>query len=138
MFTEKTKAILILLHMLVFVFGLPIAHKLQNLPFVSAKTVFGEYSNFSDWGLPVAIPYSWFGALWVNSGWVVPVYVTEETHNARIEIPKSLYYTFTTNTVCGLVICLISAFCINDMEAAAASEKYVLELCFLFLYMCSF
>uniref|UniRef100_A0A093VEJ9 Putative amino-acid permease n=1 Tax=Talaromyces marneffei PM1 TaxID=1077442 RepID=A0A093VEJ9_TALMA len=122
-FVYMTIAILILLHMLVFVFGLPIAHKLQNLPFVSAKTVFGEYSNFSDWGLPVAIPYSWFGALWVNSGWVVPVYVTEETHNARIEIPKSLYYTFTTNTVCGLVICLISAFCINDMEAAAASEN---------------
>ncbi|OOO08599.1 hypothetical protein OAory_01098950 [Aspergillus oryzae] len=83
-------AILVLIQTLVFIFGLPISHKVQNRPFASARTVFGEYTNFSDWGLGVSVPYSWFCTLWVNSAWMVPVYVAEETHDASREIPKSL------------------------------------------------
>ncbi|GMF68586.1 unnamed protein product [Aspergillus oryzae] len=99
----------------------------QNRPFASARTVFGEYTNFSDWGLGVSVPYSWFCTLWVNSAWMVPVYVAEETHDASREIPKSLWYTFSVTAVIGMVICLVSAFCINDIEAAAADERHVFE-----------
>lgn len=125
--TENITAILILIHSLVFIFGLPITHKLQNLPFTSAKTVFGEYTNYSDWNLAVAVPYTWFCAFWVNSAWMIPVYVAEETHNAKIEIPKTLCYTFTVTAVSGVVVCLICAFCISDIDATAADESYVLE-----------
>ncbi|RMZ42214.1 amino acid transporter [Aspergillus flavus] len=120
-------AILVLIQTLVFIFGLPISHKVQNRPFASARTVFGEYTNFSDWGLGVSVPYSWFCTLWVNSAWMVPVYVAEETHDASREIPKSLWYTFSVTAVIGMVICLVSAFCINDIEAAAADERHVFE-----------
>ncbi|KUL83431.1 hypothetical protein ZTR_10962 [Talaromyces verruculosus] len=122
-FVYTTMANLILIHSLVFIFGLPITHKLQHLPFTSAKAVFGEYTNYSDWNLAVTVPYTWLCALWVNSAWMVPVYVAEETHNAKIEIPKTLWYTFTFTAVSGVVICLICAFCISDMDAAAADES---------------
>lgn len=125
--TDKLTAILVLIQTLVFIFGLPISHKVQNRPFASARTVFGEYTNFSDWGLGVSVPYSWFCTLWVNSAWMVPVYVAEETHDASREIPKSLWYTFSVTAVIGMVICLVSAFCINDIEAAAADERHVFE-----------
>lgn len=110
------------------IIGLPITHAIQNRPFASAQAVFGEYLNSSDWGPGVAVPYSWFCALWVNSAWMVPVYVSEETHNASKEIPKSLLYTFAATAASGLVVCLLFAFCIPDMKAVAADTSYVYPL----------
>ncbi|KAL2817635.1 amino acid/polyamine transporter I [Aspergillus granulosus] len=112
-------AVLILVQALIFTFGLPITHAVQKLPFASASSVFGEFSTYTDWSPSVAVPYSWFAALWVNSAWMVPVYVAEETHRASTEIPKSLIYTYSVTAVSGLVVCLLCAFCITDIEAAA-------------------
>ncbi|KAL3482720.1 amino acid/polyamine transporter I [Aspergillus germanicus] len=112
-------AVLTLIHGLIFVFGLPITHAVQKKPFASGRQVFGDFTSFSDWGPGVAAPYSWFAALWVNSAWMVPVYVAEETHRASIEIPKSIMSTYTVTAISGLVVCLICAFCITDIEAAA-------------------
>ncbi|KAL4753501.1 hypothetical protein BDW72DRAFT_26338 [Aspergillus terricola var. indicus] len=112
-------AILTLVHALIFIFGLPITHAVQKQPFASGQQVFGEFTTFSDWGPSVAAPYSWFAALWVNSAWMVPVYMAEETHRASIEIPKSLISTYSLTAISGLVVCLVSAFCISDIEAAA-------------------
>lgn len=115
-------ALLILLQTLLYVFGLPITHAVQNLPFASGKQVFGSFSTYTDWGAGVAVPYSWFAAMWVNSAWMVPVYMAEETHRASTEIPKSLILTFSTTAIAGLVVCLISAFCITDIESLALDE----------------
>ncbi|KAL3447773.1 amino acid/polyamine transporter I [Aspergillus insuetus] len=112
-------AVLTLVQALVFVFGLPITHAVQKQPFATGRQVFGEFSSYSDWGPSVAAPYSWFAALWVNSAWMVPVYMAEETHRASIEIPKSLLSTYSLTAISGLIVCLISAFCITDIEAAA-------------------
>ncbi|KAL4745058.1 hypothetical protein BDW72DRAFT_199001 [Aspergillus terricola var. indicus] len=111
--------LLILVQTLIFIFGLPITHAVQKQPFASGSAVFGEFSTYTDWGPSVAIPYSWFASLWVNSAWMVPVYVAEETYRASTEIPKSLIYTYTVTAISGLVVCLICAFCITDIEAAA-------------------
>ncbi|RAK84384.1 hypothetical protein BO79DRAFT_275719 [Aspergillus costaricaensis CBS 115574] len=122
-FVYISMAVLILVQALMLIIGLPITHAIQNRPFASAQAVFGEYLNSSDWGPEVAVPYSWFCALWVNSAWMVPVYVSEETHNASKEIPKSLLYTFAATAASGLVVCLLFAFCIPDMEAVAADTS---------------
>ncbi|KAL2787819.1 amino acid/polyamine transporter I [Aspergillus keveii] len=112
-------AVLTLVQALIFVFGLPITHAVQKQPFAPGRQVFGEFSSYSDWGPSVAAPYSWFAALWVNSAWMVPVYMAEETHRASIEIPKLLLSTYSVTALSGLIVCLISAFCITDIEAAA-------------------
>jgi amino acid transporter len=108
-----------LVQTIIFTFGIPISHKVQGRPFASGRDVFGTLDNFSDWGLGVAIPYSWFAFMWVNSAWMCPVYVAEETQNAPVEIPKSIVSTYLATTVAGLVVCLISAFCITDISAYA-------------------
>ncbi|KAJ6016842.1 hypothetical protein N7451_000221 [Penicillium sp. IBT 35674x] len=112
-------ALLVLIQTIIYLIGLPVTHAVQGLPFASAREVFGSFSTYTDWGAGVAVPYSWFGALWVNSAWMVPVYVSEETHQATTEVPKSLIYTFTVTFVSGLVISLLAAFCITDIVAAA-------------------
>lgn len=56
---------------------------------------------------------------------MVPVYVAEETHNASKEVPKSIIYTFSVTAISGVAVCLIAAFCITDIEAAAADATYV-------------
>ncbi|KAL2809116.1 amino acid/polyamine transporter I [Aspergillus granulosus] len=112
-------AIILLLQSLAFIFGLPISHAVQNRPFTPPGVVFGEYTTYTDWGLAVSVPYCWFGALWVNSSWMASVYVSEETQNAGTEIPKSIFYTFAVTAVAGLLCCLLCAFCITDIDAAA-------------------
>ncbi|KAL3457139.1 pyridoxal phosphate-dependent transferase [Aspergillus heterothallicus] len=118
-------AILVLIQTLVFIIGLPVSHSAQGRPYNSAKAVFGEYANFSDWSPAVAVPHSWLCALWVNSAWMVPVYVAEETHNATREIPKSILHTWGVTAIMGTVVCLITAFCIENIEWAAADVTYV-------------
>lgn len=107
---------------LLFIFGLPITHAVQKLPFATTKAVFSEFSTYTDWDASVAVPYSWFGAIWVNSAWMVPVYMAEETRKASTEIPKSMLYTFSVTAISGFVITLISAYCINDIAAMGMDE----------------
>lgn len=118
-------AIIVLIQTLILIFGLPISYSVHNRPFASAKAVLEEYSNFSDWTPGVAVLYSSFCALWVNSSWMLPLYAAEETHNARKEIARSIVYTFWVTANSGLVICLVYAFCIIDIEAAATDRSYV-------------
>ncbi|KAF2995973.1 hypothetical protein E8E14_004289 [Neopestalotiopsis sp. 37M] len=117
-----TMALICLVQTLLYVFGLPISRAVQGLPFASGRDVFGSFETYTGWGPAVAVPYSWFCALWVNSAWMVPVYIAEETHRASTEIPKSLIYTYLITAVSGVVVCLISAFCITDIESAALDE----------------
>lgn len=119
----KYLAILILVQTLIYIIGLPATRSAQGLPFASAREVFTSFENFSDWDPAVAVPYSWFCVFWVNSAWMVPVYMSEETHNAAVEIPKSLLYTFTVTAISGLVVCVVSAFCITDIAAMANSTR---------------
>ena len=104
------------------VFGLPISHRVQERPFASAQDVFGSYQNWSGWDAGVAIPYSWFAFMWVNSAWMCPCYVAEETKNASREIPKSIIGTYAFTSIAGTVICLLLAFCITDIESAGTDE----------------
>ncbi|KAL4885751.1 amino acid/polyamine transporter I [Aspergillus karnatakaensis] len=116
--SAPSPAVLIGIQTLLFILGLPITHAVQNLPFAPASKVFGQFTSYSDWGPSVAVPYSWFCALWVNSAWMVPVYMAEETHRASIEIPKSLILTYSATAIVGLVVSIICAFCITDIDAA--------------------
>lgn len=98
---------------------------MQKLPFASGKAVFTEITNYTDWGMGVAVPYSWFSVFWVNSAWMVPVYMAEETHKASTETPRSILYTWTLTAVSGLVFYLISAFCITDISAMGLDPTLV-------------
>lgn len=113
-----------LLDTLIFIFALPITHRLQDLPFASAHDVFGTFENFTDWGAGAAVPFTWFAAMWVNSAWMCPVYVAEDTHNASVEIPKSIVMTYVVTAVCGLLVSLLCAFCITDMPTFGLDETY--------------
>jgi amino acid transporter len=114
-----------LLHTIFYVIALPVTHAHQGKPFPSAKTVFGSYQSYTDWDAGVAVPFTWFCAAWVNSIWTAPAYVVEETHNARISAPKAMVTSYLTTCIMGLVLVVITAFCISDMDALAADPTYV-------------
>lgn len=100
-----------------FIVALPIVHSQQNLQFASAKDVFSNFSNASEWPeVGIAVPFSFYGALFVNSIWTAPAYVAEETQDARRESPKAIIQSFCCTAILGLGICLTFAFCISDME----------------------
>lgn len=113
-------AAIILIHLVVFVVALPASHAIQNKPFASARDVLGSYTNYSDWSPAVAVPFTWFTASWVNSAWAAPAYVVEATHDARRSAPKAILMAYSATAISGLVICVICAFCITDMDAMAA------------------
>ncbi|KAG7438650.1 putative amino-acid permease [Fusarium oxysporum f. sp. raphani] len=98
----------------------PRRSKTQGIPFTSAATVFGDYTNYSDWGRPVSVPFTFFCAAWVITGWNAPSAVAEETHNARIVAPRSIINTYCLQAGMGMLFCILLAFCITDMEAAAS------------------
>ncbi|KAF4960046.1 hypothetical protein FSARC_10577 [Fusarium sarcochroum] len=109
----------VLLSTAIYVIALPITHSTQGLPFAPAAKVFGEYTNSSDWGRAVAVPMTFFSTAWVVTGWNAPSYVAEETKNARVVSPRSIVQTYLAMAILGAVICIISAFCITDMESTA-------------------
>ncbi|KAK6851477.1 hypothetical protein PG995_012599 [Apiospora arundinis] len=112
-------ASIVLVSTVIFFIALPVSQAVQGTPFASAAKVFGEYTNFSDWNDPVAVPMTWFTAAWVITGWNAPAAVAEETHNARIVAPRSIITTYSLMSVMGLMVCVLVAFCIPDIEAAA-------------------
>lgn len=116
-------ALIILVHLIVFVIALPTSHAVQKKPFASAHDVFGSYTNYSDWSTGVAVPFTWFTAAWVNSAWAAPAYVAEATHDARRSAPKAIIMSYSVTAISGLIICIICAFCITDMDAAATDPS---------------
>ncbi|KAK8088434.1 hypothetical protein PG997_003395 [Apiospora hydei] len=112
-------ASIVLITSVVFFIALPVSQSVQAVPFAPASRVFGEYANFSDWNEPVAVPMTWFTAAWVITGWNAASAVAEETHNARIVAPRSIVTTYCLMSVMGFLVCVLLAFCIPDIEAAA-------------------
>ncbi|PCD45769.1 hypothetical protein AU210_001199 [Fusarium oxysporum f. sp. radicis-cucumerinum] len=115
-----SSATLVLVSSACFVIGLPVAQKTQGIPFTSAATVFGDYANYSDWGRPVSVPFTFCCAAWVITGWNAPSAVAEETHNARIVAPRSIINKYCLQAGMGMLFCILLAFCITNMEAAAS------------------
>lgn len=112
-----------------FFIGLPVSQSVQGIPFAPASKVFGEYTNFSGWEKPVAVPFTFFSAAWVITGWNAPSAVVEETHNARIVAPRSIVSTYSLMAVMGMVICVLLAFCTPDIEKAALDPRCVSQSC---------
>ncbi|KAF9882277.1 hypothetical protein CkaCkLH20_00313 [Colletotrichum karsti] len=99
------------------IIALPVVHSQAGLPFAAARDVFGSYKNYSPWSeAGIAVPISFYGALFVNSVWTAPAYVAEETHNARVETPRAMLNSYIVTAVVGWGICLAFAFCISDMD----------------------
>ncbi|KAM5350144.1 hypothetical protein ACJ41O_006649 [Fusarium nematophilum] len=107
-----------------FVIGLPVSHSTKGMPFANAGDVFSKFSNTSEWPeTGIAVPFCFYSALFVNSIWVAPAYVAEETHDARREAPKAIIESFAWTAVLGVGICLAFAFCIPDMDGLAAAKS---------------
>lgn len=107
-----------------FIIALPITHSQLGLPFASARDVFTNFSNTSEWpetGIPV--PFSFYSALFVNSIWTAPAYIAEETHDASRKAPNAIIQSFSWTAIVGLGICLAIAFCIPDMDAVKADDS---------------
>jgi amino acid transporter len=116
-------ASVLLLSCLALIVVLPAVHSAQGLPFADAADVFGNFTNNSAWPEPeIAASLSFSCALWVNSLWIAPVYVTEETKQARVRAPKAILQSFSCTAIVGTVICLIFAFCIHDMDTIAVDQ----------------
>lgn len=113
---------IILIHALIYIIGLPISHAVQHMPFATGREVFGSYTNYSDWDTGVAVPFTWFAAVWVNSAWAAPAYVVEGTKNPSRSAPNAILTSYISTAVIGLVICVITAFCISDMDAIATDQ----------------
>lgn len=107
------------------IIALPVTHSMKRLPFANAGDVFGKFTNYNvDWPeTGVAVPFSFYGALFVNSIWTAPAYVAEETHDARRQAPKAIMESFSCTAILGLGVCLTFAFCIPDMDTIAADES---------------
>lgn len=114
-----------MLQFLIFTIALPASHAAQGRPFNSAETVFATYTNYSDWAPGVAIPMTWFCAIWTNSAWVAPAYMAEETQDASKAAPKAIIESYVVTALMGTFICLLFAFCISDMDLIAADTTYV-------------
>ncbi|KAJ5371474.1 uncharacterized protein N7496_007566 [Penicillium cataractarum] len=116
-------AAVMLLYTIIYLIALPVTHAVQGQPFPSAKTVFGSYQNYTDWDTGVAVTFTWFCAAWVNSIWMAPAYVAEETHNSRISAPKAMITSYLSTCMMGLFVTVITAFCIPDMDTLAADPS---------------
>ncbi|KAG5757621.1 hypothetical protein H9Q72_014233 [Fusarium xylarioides] len=57
-FVFIASATLVLVSSVCFVIGPPVAQKTQGIPFTSAATVFGDYTNYSDWDMHVYVPFT--------------------------------------------------------------------------------
>ncbi|KAM5342011.1 hypothetical protein ACJ41O_015042 [Fusarium nematophilum] len=112
-----------LLSCVAFIIALPVSHATKKRPFSSASDVFGNFTNYSSWETGISVSFSFYSALWVNSIWVAPAYIAEETHNAKVEAPKAMWQSFWCTAVVGTVICLIFAFCIHDMEMTVGDPR---------------
>ncbi|KAK7950938.1 amino acid permease protein [Apiospora aurea] len=62
---------------------------------------------------------TWFTAAWVITGWNAASAVAEETHNARSVAPRFIVTTYCPMSIMGSMVCVLLAFCILDIEAAA-------------------
>ncbi|KAF5594409.1 amino-acid permease [Fusarium pseudocircinatum] len=112
-FIASVTATLVLVSSVCFVIGLPVAQKTQGIPFTSAATVFGDYTNYNEWDKPVSVPFTFFCAAWVITGWNAPSAVAEEAHNARIVAPRSIINTYCLQAGMGMLFCILLAFCIT-------------------------
>ncbi|KAH6687277.1 amino acid permease-domain-containing protein [Plectosphaerella plurivora] len=102
-----------------FIIALPITHSQLNMPFTTAANVFGSFQNSSDWPQTgIAVPFCFYAVLFVNSTWTSPAYVAEETRDAAREAPRAIVESFAWTSILGLGVCLVFAFCINDLDAA--------------------
>ncbi|KAL3487244.1 amino acid/polyamine transporter I [Aspergillus germanicus] len=116
-------AAIVLITSTLFYIALPAARAAQGLPFAAAADVFGSYSNYSDWSAAVAVPISFFTCFWTQTGWYGPAFVAEGTHDAPRVSPKSMVTSFMLTAVIGLGVGIVSAFCIPDMDTAAADPS---------------
>ena len=109
-----------------FIVALPVTHWQRGLLFASAKDVFTQFSNVSAWHDGVAVPFSFYTVLFVNSIWIAPAYVVEETHKAQTAAPNAIIQSYAWTAIVGLGISLALAFCIPDMAVAQSDARYVL------------
>jgi len=107
---------------MVYIIALPVTHSVQHRPWATAKDVFGKYTNYSDWNRAVAVPFTFFTSIWTNSAWPTPAYVVESTHDGRRSAARGVLVSYAVTAVSGLVVCIVAAFCIENMEAAAFDE----------------
>ncbi|KAH7125798.1 amino acid/polyamine transporter I [Dactylonectria macrodidyma] len=103
----------------VFVIGLPVTHAKQGKAFARGSDVFGSYENFSEWPAGVAVPFTWFYAAWTVTGWPSPAFIAEETVDPSRNTPRSIIMAYCSTAGLGIVLCVITAFCIPDIETAA-------------------
>lgn len=123
MLTIDSLASLVLVITVILIIGLPAAQAAQGIPFASAKAALGTYTNFSDWDRAVAVPFSFFTAFWTITGWQSPCLIVEGMQDARKTAPKAVLTSFVAMSLMGVVVCFICAFCITDIEVAAAEPS---------------
>ncbi|KAK6382391.1 GABA/polyamine transporter [Exophiala oligosperma] len=116
-------AAILFVHFIIYVIALPVTHATQHQPWASGKDAFGNYTNYSDWNRAVAVPFTFFTSIWTNSAWSAPAYIVESTHNGRSSAARAVVDSYLVTAVGGVVVCVIAAFCIPNMDDAAADPS---------------
>lgn len=105
---------------MVYIIALPTTHAVQGRPWATGADVFGNFTNYSDWTTGVAVTFTFFTSVWTNSAWATPAYVVESTHNGRRSAAWGVVSSYLVTAGSGLVVCLLAAFCVENMDELAA------------------
>jgi amino acid transporter len=95
--------------------------------FRSAKFVFTEFSNLSDWPIGwTQLSAAWLPAIWTIGAFDSVIHVSEEVHSAEDTIPFGILGSIGACWSLGTVIIIMTLFCLqtNDIENNILSTKF--------------
>ncbi|CUM67419.1 uncharacterized protein PRCAT00005113001 [Priceomyces carsonii] len=95
--------------------------------FKSAKYVFTQFDNYSNWPIGwTQVSSAWLLAIWTIGAFDSAVHMCEEASNAQRAIPFGILGSITACWLLGTVILIVTLFCIqtDDIEGHILGTKY--------------
>ncbi|EZF21890.1 hypothetical protein H112_05063 [Trichophyton rubrum D6] len=118
------EGVILIIHVVgFFAIMIPLVHL---APISSAKFVFTEFINTSGYssnGLSWLIGQSASAVLFI--GYDGACHMAEEVQNARINVPRAMFFTMFINGAMGLAMYLVILFCIGDIDKVINTETKV-------------
>ncbi|GBF64040.1 choline transport protein [Trichophyton mentagrophytes] len=118
------EGVILIIHVVgFFAIMIPLVHL---APISSAKFVFTEFINtsgYSSSGLSWLIGQSASAVLFI--GYDGACHMAEEVQNARINVPRAMFFTMFINGAMGLAMYLVILFCIGDIDKVINTETKV-------------
>ncbi|KAM5466591.1 hypothetical protein MauCBS54593_005848 [Microsporum audouinii] len=118
------EGVILIIHVVgFFAIMIPLVHL---APISSAKFVFTEFINTSGYGssgLSWLVGQSASAVLFI--GYDGACHMAEEVQNARLNVPRAMFFTMFINGAMGFAMYLVILFCIGDIEKVVHTETKV-------------